>query len=174
VFIKVGTGYTFEDEKERVYSENDAIEHTSYRGRNTSFLSKMRVTLKLHYSIHRRVAYGTMKQEQLFLRTMLPSIQSTHMFYQIDRSTRAHMLPQKDVCPLSPTPPSAGGRVKASVGTQLAQRILIRYTHVLGTGYAYEPCALLALLQQAKQEPNGDMTKPCPRCSRTVRVQSTK
>jgi len=134
----------------------------------------MRVTLRLHSSIHRRVAYGTMQQEHLFLRTMLPSIQSTHMYYQADRSTRAPMRQQTDVCPLSPTPPSAGGSVKASVGTQLAQRILIRYTHVLGTGYAYEPCALLALLQQAKQEPNEDMTKPCPRCSRTVRVQSTK
>jgi len=132
------------------------------------------VTLRLHYSIHRRVAYGTMQQEQPFLRTMLPSIQSTQIFYQADRSTRAPMRQQKDVCPLSPTPPSAGGSVKASVGTQLEQRILIRYTHVLGTGYAYELCALLALLQQAKQEPNGDMTKPCPRCSRTVRVQSTK
>ncbi len=138
------------------------------------FLSKMRVTLKLHFSIHRRVAYGTMQQEQLFLRAMLPSIQSTHIYYQADQSTRAPMRPQKDVCPLSPTPPSAGGSVKASVGTQLAQRILIRYTHVLGTGDAHEPCALLALLQQAKQEPNRDMTKPCPRCSRTVRVQSTK
>jgi hypothetical protein len=132
------------------------------------------VTLRLHSSIHRRVAYGTMQQEHLFLSTMLSRMQSTYMFYQTGRSTRAHMRQRKDVCPLSPTPPSAGGSVKASVGTQLAQRILIWYTHVLGTGYAYEPCALLALLQQARQEPNGDMTKPCPRCSRTVRVQSTK
>jgi len=134
----------------------------------------MRVTLKLHFSIHRRVAYGTMQQEQPFLRAMLPSIQSTHMYYQADRSTRAHMLPQKEVCPLRPAPPSAGGSVKASVGTQLAQRILIRYTHVLGAGHAHEPCTLLALLQQAKQEPNGNMTKACSKCSRTVRVQSTK
>src|SRR6266702_1067226 len=101
-------------------------------------------------------------------------MQSTHRYYQADRSTRAPMRQQKDGCPLRSSPPSAGGSVKASFGSQLEQRILIRYTHVLGTGYAYEPCALLALLQQAKQEPNGDMTKPCPRCSRTVRVQSTK
>src|SRR6266705_2006295 len=124
----------------------------------------MRVTLNIHFSIHRRASYDTMKQEKLFLRNVLPNTQSTHTFYQADRSTRAHMLKQKELCPLSPTPPSAGGSVKASVGAQLEQRIIVRYTHVLGTGDAHEPCALLALLQQAKQEPNRDMTKPCPRC----------
>ncbi len=130
--------------------------------------------MHIYFSIQRRVLYGTMNKDKLFLKNHVTLYVVTSLVCQADRSTHMHMLTQKDVCPLSPTPPSAGGSVKASVGIQLEQRITIRYTHVLGTSKAHEPCVLLTLLHQAKQEPNRDMTKACPRCSRTVRVQSTK
>ena len=84
------------------------------------------------------------------------------------------MMPpvQTSSCPIGLAPHNAGGQIAASVGENLGQKMSITFTPAFGQGDPDEACALIGLVQTAKDHPTLDMTHACRRCSRAVRVQS--
>jgi len=86
------------------------------------------------------------------------------------------MMPpvNKSSCPIGLAPHNAGGQIDASVGENLGQKMRITFTSAFGQGDPDEACALIGLVQTAKDNPTLDMTQACRRCSRAVRVQSVK
>ena len=78
-----------------------------------------------------------------------------------------------DQCPLSPTPPNAGGQIDASVAKDSRQKLRYTYTFIMGTGIPNASCAVIELSRQAVTDPIRDKTLACPRCARVVRLQST-
>ena len=86
------------------------------------------------------------------------------------------MMPpvQTSSCPIGPAPHHAGGQIDASVGENLGQKMRITFTSAFGQGDPDEACALIGLVQTAKDNPTIDITQACRRCLRAVRVQSAK
>ncbi len=84
------------------------------------------------------------------------------------------MMPpvQTSSCPIGPAPHNAGGQIAASVGEHLGHKMSITFTSAFGQGDPDEACALLGLVQIAKDHPTLDMTHACHRYLRAVRVQS--